>query len=78
MSKYLLFQASPARQGDYIDFVSELDLLVGLCACPQGDVSIKCGEDFPEDKCFPLDVAVYTPDQEVTKQWQQMNNALEK
>ncbi len=31
---------------------------VALCACPQGDVSLECGEDFPEEMCHPLKVQV--------------------
>ncbi|XP_058818135.1 uncharacterized protein LOC131681396 [Topomyia yanbarensis] len=52
---------SPARKGDYIEFVAEMDLLVALSACPQGDVSIVVGEEVPDNKCFPLKVQVYRP-----------------
>lgn len=52
---------SPARKGDFIEFIADMDLLVALSACPQGDVSIVVGQEVPEDKCFPLKVEVYRP-----------------
>lgn len=54
---------SPARKGDFIEFVADMDLLVALSACPQGDVSIVVGDVVPDEKCFPLKVEVYRPSQ---------------
>lgn len=50
-------KASPVRPGDYIEFVAEIDLIVGLSACPGGD----CGDEHSSDKasCFPLLVEVF-------------------
>lgn len=31
---------SPSRQGDFIEFIADMDLIVGLSTCPHGDVSI--------------------------------------
>ncbi|XP_055644076.1 uncharacterized protein LOC129780132 isoform X2 [Toxorhynchites rutilus septentrionalis] len=50
---------SPAREGDFIEFIADMDLLVALSTCPQGDVSIVVGQEVPEDKCFPLKVEIY-------------------
>jgi uncharacterized protein YcgI (DUF1989 family) len=52
-------KASPVRPGDYIEFFAEIDLLVGLSACPGGD----CGASHSDDaaKCYPLKVEVYRP-----------------
>ncbi|XP_021707711.1 uncharacterized protein C11D3.03c [Aedes aegypti] len=52
---------SPARKGDFIEFIADMDLMVALSACPQGDVSIVVGQEVPDDKCFPLKVEVYRP-----------------
>ena len=50
-------KASPVRPGDYNEFVAEIDLIVGLSACPGGD----CGDEHSSDKasCFPLLVEVF-------------------
>ena len=48
--------------GDYIDLYAEMDLLVGLSACPQGDVSIPCGQHVPEELCLPLKMDVFVVD----------------
>ena len=50
--------------GDYIDLYAEMDLLVGLSACPQGDVSIPCGQHVPEELCLPLKMDVFVVDQD--------------
>lgn len=52
---------TPARKGDFIEFIADMDLLVALSACPQGDVSIVVGQEVPEEKCFPLMVEVFRP-----------------
>ncbi|CAH1787544.1 unnamed protein product, partial [Owenia fusiformis] len=54
-------RASPARDGDYIEFVAEMDLLVALNVCPYGDVSITCGNVVPDSMCHPLHVAIGQP-----------------
>ncbi len=64
-----VIRASPSRKGDYIEWVAEMDLLVALSACPQGDVSIPCGEAVPDDLCHPLDVFIGGPDQDVLQDW---------
>jgi uncharacterized protein len=50
---------SPARQGDRIEFVADMDLIVALSACPQGDVSIPVGQPVPDSLCHPLKVEVF-------------------
>ncbi|XP_063216213.1 uncharacterized protein LOC134527450 [Bacillus rossius redtenbacheri] len=52
-------KASPAQKGDYIEFIAEMDLLVGMSTCPQGDVSIAVGQEVPESLCHPLGVQVF-------------------
>ena len=50
-------KTSPVRPGDYIEMFAEIDLLVGLSACPGGD----CGSEHSSDvvTCFPLVIEVY-------------------
>ena len=52
-------KASPVRPGDYIEFFAEIDLLVGLSACPGGD----CGSSHSDDStpCYPLQIDVRQP-----------------
>ncbi len=52
-------KASPVRPGDFIEFFAEIDLLVGLSACPGGD----CGAEHSSDTaaCYPLQIDVFTP-----------------
>ncbi|KAJ9597636.1 hypothetical protein L9F63_011505 [Diploptera punctata] len=56
--KYFV-KASPAVKGDYIEFIADMDLLVAMSTCPQGDVSIPVGQEVPDDKCHPLGVEVF-------------------
>lgn len=59
---------SPVDVGDYIEFIAEIDLLVSASTCPQGDVSIACGDcdagdaddnNNMEPKVYPLGVEIY-------------------
>ena len=49
-------KASPVRPGDYLELFAEMDLLVGLSACPGGD----CGQEHSSDtsQCYPLLIEV--------------------
>lgn len=60
-------KASPARQGDYIEFFAEIDLLGVLSACPGGD----CGAEHSSDAaiCHPLEVTIYTPPAGALEGW---------
>jgi uncharacterized protein len=52
-------KASPVRPGDHLEFFAEIDLLVGLSACPGGDCSSQHSSD--SAACFPLMIEVYKP-----------------
>jgi len=52
-------KASPVRPGDYLEFFAEIDLLVGLSACPGGDCSSEHSSD--QSKCHPLLIEVWDP-----------------
>jgi uncharacterized protein YcgI (DUF1989 family) len=56
-------KASPVRPGDYIEFYAEIDLIVGLSACPGGD----CGDEHSSDTaaCYPLMIDVFEVEGEV-------------
>ncbi len=61
-------KASPVRQGDYIDFFAEIDLMGVLSACPGGD----CGAEHSSDTatCHPLLVEVFETDPATLADWQ--------
>jgi uncharacterized protein YcgI (DUF1989 family) len=69
--KYFM-KASPARRGDFFEFMAEIDLLCAISTCPGGDLSIPLwGPDAgdPLPVCRPLGVEVYQPDPELLAGW---------
>jgi len=50
---------SPAERGDSIEFIAEMDLLLALSTCPQGDVSLPVGQDVPDSLCHPFLVEIF-------------------
>ncbi|KAJ6637263.1 hypothetical protein Bhyg_09993 [Pseudolycoriella hygida] len=52
---------SPAQKGDSIEFIAEMNLLLALSACPQGDVSLQVGQFVPDSLCHPFLVEIYRP-----------------
>lgn len=58
-------KASPVRPGDYLEFFAEIDLLVGLSACPGGDCS--SGHSSDTATCYPLQIEVWDPGIEARK-----------
>ncbi|HVD02399.1 MAG TPA: DUF1989 domain-containing protein [Candidatus Dormibacteraeota bacterium] len=65
-------EASPARRGDYFEFLAEVDLLCALSACPSGDLREwgwgEEGSD-PVANCRPLGVEVYRVDPDLLRGW---------
>lgn len=61
-------KASPVRQGDYLEFFAEIDLLGALSACPGGDCSTIHSSD--EAQCHPLLVEVFKPKSASLKGWE--------
>jgi len=61
-------KASPVRQGDYLDFFAEIDLMGVLSACPGGD----CGAEHSSDvaACHPLLVETFATNAEALGDWQ--------
>lgn len=69
--KYFM-KACPAKQGDYLEFFAEIDLLCALSTCPGGDLSVPMwGPDArdPIDVCRPLGVEIYALDGALLKGW---------
>ena len=62
-------KASPVRQGDYLEFIAEIDLMGVLSACPGGD----CGTVHSSDQavCHPLLVEVFHSDPAAMEGWVQ-------
>jgi len=50
-------KASPVRPGDYLEFFAEINLIVGLSACPGGDCSSEHSSS--EAICHPLELEIY-------------------
>lgn len=56
-------KASPVRPGDYLEFHAEIDLVVGISACPGGDCSSEHSSDTAA--CYPLLIEVFDPGEAV-------------
>jgi uncharacterized protein YcgI (DUF1989 family) len=64
--------ASPARTGDFLEFMAEIDLLCAISTCPGGDLSLPLwGPDAvdPLSVCRPLGVQVFQPDPALLDGW---------
>lgn len=65
-------KACPARQGDYLEFFAEIDLLCAMSCCPGGDLSVDLwGPDArdPLETCHPLGVEIYTLEEARLSGW---------
>ena len=65
-------EPSPAKRGDYFEFLAEIDLLCAISVCPSGDLTEwGWGEDGsdPLANCRPLGVEVYDLDPELLEGW---------
>ena len=63
---------SPAKRGDFFEFLAEIDLLCAISTCPQGDLSVAAwGPDAesPSSTCHPLGVEIYQPAPELLAGW---------
>ncbi|NKB54042.1 MAG: DUF1989 domain-containing protein [Rhizobiaceae bacterium] len=61
-------KASPVRQGDYLEFFAETNLLGALSACPGGDCSNSHSSEAAQ--CYPLKIEVYQPTNPLPDNWQ--------
>ena len=66
-------KASPAKAGDYFEFLAEIDLMCAVSTCPGGDLSIPMwGPDAadPLPTCKPIGIEVYDVPGELLAGWQ--------
>ncbi|AWY38657.1 DUF1989 domain-containing protein [Pseudomonas putida] len=71
-------KACPAKQGDYLEFFAEIDLLCALSTCPGGDLSLPMWGPDAEDPlkvCRPLGVEIYRLDESLLEGWKQPERA---
>jgi uncharacterized protein YcgI (DUF1989 family) len=65
-------EPSPAKKGDFFEFLAEIDLLCAISTCPSGDLSQwgwgPDGAD-PVANCHPLGVEVYELDARLLEGW---------
>lgn len=69
--KYFM-RDSPAKPGDYLEFLAEIDLLCALSTCPGGDLSVPLwGPEArdPLDTCRPLGIEIYKLDDRLLEGW---------
>lgn len=69
-------KASPARPGDYFEFLAEIDLLCAVSTCPGGDLSVPLwGPDAgdPLPTCKPIGVEVYDISPHLLDAWSSPN-----
>ncbi len=64
--------ASPARKGDYFEFLAEIDLLCAVSTCPGGDLSVplwgpETGDPLPT--CKPIGIEVYDIPERLLTGW---------
>ncbi|KAI5956968.1 hypothetical protein KGF54_000587 [Candida jiufengensis] len=77
-SDQYFMETCPSTSQDYFEMFAEIDLLIGISACPGGDLSMwEFGETDDtkskmEDCCRPLEIEIYKIDDEteVLKDWE--------
>jgi uncharacterized protein YcgI (DUF1989 family) len=62
----------PAKPGDHVEFLAEIDLLCAISACPAGDISVphlgsRRGD--PAPTCRPLEVEVFAVEPSLLAGW---------
>jgi uncharacterized protein YcgI (DUF1989 family) len=69
--KRYFMKTCPARPGDHVELLAEIDLLMAISLCPGGDLAVPLwgeGSD-AEPNCNPLRVEVFQPDDELLAGW---------
>jgi uncharacterized protein len=69
--KRYFMKPCPARPGDYVELLAEIDLLVAVSLCPGGDLAVPLwgeGSD-AEPNCNPLRVQVFEPEAAALDGW---------
>ncbi len=69
--KRYFMKPCPARPGDFVELLAEIDLLVAISLCPGGDLAVPLwgpGSD-AEPNCNPLRIQVFEPDTMLLEGW---------
>jgi uncharacterized protein YcgI (DUF1989 family) len=67
-----VMKPSPAKRGDYFEFLAEIDLLCAISTCPGGDLSVPLWGPEAGDTlsvCRPLGVEVWAPPPALLDGW---------
>jgi uncharacterized protein YcgI (DUF1989 family) len=75
--KRYFMKTCPARPGDYVELLAEIDLLMAVSLCPGGDLAVPIwgeGSD-AEPNCNPLRVEVFEPDAALLTGWKPAERA---
>jgi uncharacterized protein YcgI (DUF1989 family) len=75
--KRYFMKSCPARPGDRVELLAEIDLLVAISLCPGGDLSVPLwgeGSD-AEPNCNPIRVQLFRPDATLLQGWQPAERA---
>jgi uncharacterized protein len=70
--KRYFMKTCPARPGDFVELLAEIDLLMAISLCPGGDLAVPLwgeGSD-AEPNCNPLRVEVFEPEPTMLQGWQ--------
>lgn len=69
--KRYFMKTCPARPGDQVELLAEIDLLAAISLCPGGDLAVPLwgeGSDV-EPNCNPVRVEVFQPDPQLLTRW---------
>jgi uncharacterized protein YcgI (DUF1989 family) len=69
--KRYFMKTCPAKPGDYVELLAEIDLLAAISLCPGGDLAVPLwgeGSD-AEPNCNPVRVEVFEPDPALLDGW---------
>jgi uncharacterized protein YcgI (DUF1989 family) len=75
--KRYFMKTCPARPGDFVEFLAEIDLLMAISLCPGGDLAVPLwgeGSD-AEPNCNPVRVEVLVPDPVLLRGWKPAERA---
>ena len=70
--KRYFMKTCPAKPGDFVELLAEIDLLMAISLCPGGDLAVPLwgeGSD-AEPNCNPLRVEVFEPDATLLEGWE--------
>ena len=75
--KRYFMKTCPARPGDHVELLADIDLLMAISLCPGGDLAVPLwgeGSD-AEPNCNPVHVEVFEPEPSLLDGWQPATRA---